>query len=154
MPLEGEQALVRVNVQMGLVNKVLEEEEQERKNAWTLILNRLLEAEFFEDLLKKSEQCVLEFPNWYLGYFRRGIAQDYLKNVKAAILDYDKAIELNPNIGRIYRYRGEAKADLGDYEGYKKDRDVVNEFIGAPCVPFDDNNLELPLPPPIEGFVI
>lgn len=134
MLLEGEQALVRVGVQMGLVDKVLEEEEQERKNAWILLLNKLFEAQFFEDLLKKSEQCVLEFPNWYLGYFGRGIAKDNLKNIKAAILDYNKAISFNPYVGRIYKYRGAAKLKVGDYQGSKKDYAIVSDFIEAPAM--------------------
>ena len=135
MLLQGEQALVRVGVQMGLVNKVLEEDEQERKNAWTLILNKLFEAQFFEDLLNKSEQCVLEFPNWYFGYFCRGNAKYNLYNVedlKAAILDYDKAIRLDPYEAKIYMHRYEAKLAIGDTEGYEKDSYILGEFSDIP----------------------
>jgi tetratricopeptide (TPR) repeat protein len=122
--IEGEQTLLRVNVQIGLMNKILEEDERKRKNAWFLLLNTLFKAQSFEDLLNQSEQCVLEFPIWYLGYFRRGCAKDNLNSAEAAILDYDKAIGLNPNATNIYWYRGKAKYSLGDYEGGRKDVDV------------------------------
>jgi tetratricopeptide (TPR) repeat protein len=132
--IEGTRALLRMNVQIGLVEKVLEEHEQERKNAWILLLNTLFKTQAFEDLLKKSEHCIFEFPIWYFGYFRRGCAKDNLNYTQAAISDYDKAIGLNPNVSSIYWYRGKAKYSLGDYEGGRKDVDI---HIDSDCC-FDE----------------
>jgi tetratricopeptide (TPR) repeat protein len=125
IPFEGEQALVRVNVQMGLVNKVLEEDKMEY---WTLHLNKLKEDNLFDDLLAESENCICEFPNWNFGYSNRGMAKRNLKDYKGAILDHDKAIELNPNSNKAYNNRGIAKSDLKDYEGAILDYDKAIEL--------------------------
>jgi tetratricopeptide (TPR) repeat protein len=125
MLLQGEQALVRVGVQMGLVGKVLDED---RKEYWTLLLNKLKEDNLFNDLLAESEKCVAEFPNWYFGYFRRGTGKNNLKKYEDAILDYDKAIELNPKFGHSYNNRGNTKANLKDYVNAILDFDKAIEL--------------------------
>lgn len=76
------------------MGKILEEE---RKEYWTLRLNKLKNEKLFNDLLTESEQCVSEFSNWHFGYLRSGTAKYGLKNCKSAILDYRKVIKLDPN---------------------------------------------------------
>ena len=37
-------------------------------------------------------------------------------------MDYDRAIELNPDYAEAYYNRGDAKSELGDHEGAAADR--------------------------------
>ncbi|MGB0525073.1 MAG: tetratricopeptide repeat protein [Flammeovirgaceae bacterium] len=52
----------------------------------------------------------------YQAYHSRGFAKDDLGQYKEAILDYDKAIQLNPNHTNAYNNRGFAKRKLGRYK--------------------------------------
>ena len=45
----------------------------------------------------------------------RGIAKAHLKQYTEAIADYDKAIELEPNLVEAYTNRGNAKTNLKQY---------------------------------------
>ena len=46
-------------------------------------------------------------------YFNRGVDKSNLGKKEEAILDYNKAIELNPSNDNAYSNRGNAKDDLG-----------------------------------------
>jgi tetratricopeptide (TPR) repeat protein/S1-C subfamily serine protease len=48
------------------------------------------------------------------AYNNRGNAKSDLGNKQAAIADYDRAIQLNPNHANAYSNRGNAKSDLGN----------------------------------------
>jgi eukaryotic-like serine/threonine-protein kinase len=50
-------------------------------------------------------------------YFGRGTAQYQLGNIEAAIADYNKAIELDPNYVSAYRNRGSARYERGSLQG-------------------------------------
>jgi tetratricopeptide (TPR) repeat protein len=52
-----------------------------------------------------------------IEYLNSGIAKGKLDDFKGAIADYDKAIEINPNYGEAYGYRGYAKVNLNNYQG-------------------------------------
>lgn len=47
------------------------------------------------------------------------------RNVKEAIKDFNKAIELTPDDLKIYKIRGDAKSQLGDYNGARDDYNHV-----------------------------
>lgn len=115
--VENSQSLMRVGVQLGLVNKVLEEE---RKEYWTLRLNKLRKDKLFDDLLAESEKCVSELPNWYFGYFCRGLVKIYLKDFEGSILDCNKVIGLNLNNHKAYNIRGMAKLFFSVLYGTKE----------------------------------
>lgn len=55
------------------------------------------------------------------NHFARGLGYYYLKNYKKAVVDMDKGIELNPNIGQYYYDRGDAKELLKDQDGACRD---------------------------------
>jgi tetratricopeptide (TPR) repeat protein len=59
--------------------------------------------------------------DYAIAYYNRGVAKSNLGRNEAAILDYNKAIELNPNHANAYYNRGLAKSALGDKTGAKKD---------------------------------
>ena len=52
-----------------------------------------------------------------LTYFSRGNSKYKLNDYRGAILDYNKAIELNPTLAEAYINRGNTKNDLNDYRG-------------------------------------
>ncbi|MDX1921068.1 MAG: tetratricopeptide repeat protein, partial [Candidatus Caenarcaniphilales bacterium] len=62
------------------------------------------------------------------AYLKRGIS--YLKTEKfeEALKDFDKAIELTPNLEQAYNQRGLAKANLGKQEEAIKDFDKAIEI--------------------------
>ena len=53
-------------------------------------------------------------PQNSIAYCNRGNAKSNLGDKKEAIIDYDKAIEINPQYSSAYNNRGNAKDDLGD----------------------------------------
>jgi len=62
-------------------------------------------------------------------YFYRGyIHQVPLDDPKAAIADYDKAIELRPDLAKAYNNRGVAHADKGEYDLAIADYDKAIEL--------------------------
>jgi tetratricopeptide (TPR) repeat protein/S1-C subfamily serine protease len=63
----------------------------------------------YNNLLINNEEAYL--------YNNRGIAKSDLGDKKGAILDFDRAIELNPKNFEAYNNRGNAKFDLGDEKG-------------------------------------
>ena len=61
-------------------------------------------------------------------YYDRGNAKQELKEYKAAITDYDKAIELNPNFTEAYSKRGNVKFFLQEYQEAILDYDKAIEL--------------------------
>ena len=61
-------------------------------------------------------------------YYDRGNAKQELKEYKAAITDYDKAIELNPNFTEAYSKRGNVKSLLQEYKEAILDYDKAIEL--------------------------
>jgi len=54
-------------------------------------------------------------------YYNRGRNKDRLHDYRGAMADYNKAIELNPNLALDYYGRGKAKSELHDYRGAMPD---------------------------------
>ncbi len=50
-------------------------------------------------------------------YFKSAIAKERIKDYKGALADYNKAIEINPDLVKAYNNRGNIKSDLKDYDG-------------------------------------
>ncbi len=50
-------------------------------------------------------------------YLDRGNTKYHLRDYQAAIADYNKALEINPQYANAYTNRGSAKDELGDYKG-------------------------------------
>ena len=55
------------------------------------------------------------------AYYNRGLAHSKKGELKLAIEDYTKAIELKPNYAEAYYYRGGAFLRLGEREKAKQD---------------------------------
>jgi tetratricopeptide (TPR) repeat protein len=62
------------------------------------------------------------------AFFGRGQIYEKLGQHQEAISDYDRAIEYLRNAPHVYRARAFAKANMGDAEGAKSDRDLARSF--------------------------
>ena len=71
--------------------------------------------------LKKHERDAETHFEWGNDKFMQG-------NLRGAIADYDRAIELNPDYAEACFFRGGAKVVLGDYRGAKADYDRAIEL--------------------------
>jgi len=61
-------------------------------------------------------------------YLENGNAKYNLRDYSGAILDYNKAIEINPYYTEAYYKRGNAKRDIGDNRGAIQDYNKVIEI--------------------------
>jgi tetratricopeptide (TPR) repeat protein len=68
-------------------------------------------------------------------YLNRGVSKTYLSDHSGAIVDYSKAIEINPNFGLAYYNRGLSKRHLKDYNGaivdYGKAIELKPKYVSA-----------------------
>ena len=59
-------------------------------------------------------------PNFAMPYLNRGVFKlEILKKLEDALVDINKAIELNPKYSNAYYQRAIIKNKFGDLEGYK-----------------------------------
>ena len=68
-------------------------------------------------LILISQRFKVPVQNPTDAYFNRGLAKYNLGDNLGAIVNYNKAIELNPNYAHAYNNRGLAKYELGDNQG-------------------------------------
>ena len=61
-------------------------------------------------------------------YFHNGLMKVIGSDYKGAIVDYTKAIEINPNYSEAFNYRGHAKYYLQDYTGAITDYNTAIEL--------------------------
>ncbi len=61
-------------------------------------------------------------------YLDKGVAKHEKGDHRAAIQDYNKAIELDPNLALVYYIRGFAKNGLGDQRGAIQDYNKAIEL--------------------------
>ena len=61
-------------------------------------------------------------------YYSRGITKYLSNDYKGAIVDFNKAIELNPEYTSAYNNRGFAKWELGDHKSAVEDYNKVEEL--------------------------
>ncbi|MBV6420451.1 MAG: hypothetical protein DAHOPDDO_01693 [Ignavibacteriaceae bacterium] len=90
-----------------------------------------------------------KYPNEYGAYLNRGVAWINLNNYAGAIKDFNKVIDINPNLDVIagaYNSRAIAKGYLTDHIGALQDFDIAIEldpsYVGA-YINRGDANFEL-----------
>ena len=74
-------------------------------------------------------------------YYSRGVAYNGLDNNKQAIKDFDKAIELDPNVAAFYRWRGIAYHYIGNHKQAIKDFDKAIELDPKDAVAYDKRGM-------------
>jgi tetratricopeptide (TPR) repeat protein len=82
----------------------------------------LLECEDWWDAIDDLNQCITRDPKNYDFRFQRGHANLQLRN-RAALDDFDKAIELKPDSGKAYGYRSYVHYWWKEDEAAQKDYD-------------------------------
>ena len=70
----------------------------------------------YSDGLEKLNQAIALKKDWELPYFYRGVANQALENFDDAILDYTKAIEINPQMTDAYYNRAKILLSRKDVE--------------------------------------
>lgn len=69
-----------------------------------------------EAVVHETTIAIQKDPKNAAAYARRGAAYASLSNFEKAQLDYDKALELNPNLGETYAKRAVSHYMNGDYD--------------------------------------
>jgi tetratricopeptide (TPR) repeat protein len=69
-----------------------------------------------KEALALYNEVISRQPHYY-AYLNRGDLKNELGDRKGAILDFDRAIKINPNSYNTYSSRGSAKYNLGDNKG-------------------------------------
>jgi tetratricopeptide (TPR) repeat protein len=62
------------------------------------------------------------------GYYQRGLAYEAMGEHRKAVADFDNAIAQQPDAPYAYRARALARANLGDAEGAKEDRETAQRI--------------------------
>ncbi len=76
----------------------------------------------WKDTISLSSDIIKNYPNYYHGYWLRGVAHSDKKNYKDAIADLNKALELgNPEAPKVLIPLSLAKINIGDYKSAIED---------------------------------
>jgi tetratricopeptide (TPR) repeat protein len=75
-----------------------------------------------KEALALYNEVIYRQPHYY-AYLNRGDLKNQLRDRKGAILDFNRAIKINPNFDAAYSSRGIAKDNLGDKKGAILDYD-------------------------------
>jgi len=80
----------------------------------------------YEDAVEALTEVIRMYPEYYGGYYGRGLAYGRLNQFESAISDYDKALQLNyPNPSSVYNSRATLHSNLGRYELALRDLNKV-----------------------------
>lgn len=88
-----------------------------RKYTLELLLDELVQKGDLKKLLETSNKCIDWFPDWYYGYFNRGLVFIDSNELQNAVEDLDKTIELNPRFRNAFAERGYVRQLLKNYIG-------------------------------------
>lgn len=101
-----------------------------KKNSLILILLFLSFQSYSQNYIEEQKR-----KNESTHYNNSGIMKYSQKDYMGAMIDFNKAIEINPKNGTAYANRGQMKSDLGDYKGaivdYNKSLEIGTEGVYA-----------------------
>ena len=121
----------------GMVKKYLKLYDEALKDYNQALLLDQNDINLNKDIIEIITQKIKYYPKDINLYFERANALYKLKNFKTALLDYNKAIELDPNNANIYYQRGLLQKDRWVY-GQKYD--AIKDFTKA--IEIDSNKAE------------
>ena len=70
----------------------------------------------FDEALEFINKSIELKNDWEISYFYRGVTHQAMKNYDEAILDYTKALQINPNMADAYYNRAEIMLSRKDIE--------------------------------------
>jgi tetratricopeptide (TPR) repeat protein len=117
---------------IGLSYKYLSENKPQLKNSLAALLAVFCLAlsylayqrcEVWKDSISIWTDEIEKFPNQSFAYNNRGIVKYELNDLKGALADYEKCIQLDPSTQRAYNNKGIIEAINGDYQAAIKDFD-------------------------------
>jgi tetratricopeptide (TPR) repeat protein/S1-C subfamily serine protease len=84
----------------------------------------LIDSKQYNRAIAIYDEMIQKYPEAYV-YVNRGVAKVGLGNNQDAIIDFDRAIAINPKLARAYKNRGAAKLGLGN------NQDAIIDFDRA-----------------------
>ena len=94
----------------------------------------------FESAVENINKSIEMKNDWEISYFYRGVAHQALENFDEAILDYTKALKINPKMADAYNNRAEIMLSRKDIENpdinkiisdFEKALELDDKFINA-----------------------
>ena len=94
----------------------------------------------FESAIENINKSIEMKNDWEISYFYRGVAHQALENFDEAILDYTKALKINPKMADAYNNRAEIMLSRKDIENpdinkiisdFEKALELDDKFINA-----------------------
>ena len=80
-------------------------------------IGTLANAQKYDEALEKCKSAMQSYPDDYELYYWKGAVESNLGEHEAAIEDFNKAIELKPELSSLYVMRGISKSYLDDTKG-------------------------------------
>jgi tetratricopeptide (TPR) repeat protein/S1-C subfamily serine protease len=94
----------------------------------------------FAKAIQIYNKIISENPEAYL-YSNRGLVKSISGDKKSAVIDYDKAIELNPKYATAYSNRGITKFELGDKIGAISDFEQAIKIDPGSAIAYSNRGL-------------
>ncbi|CAH8446320.1 unnamed protein product [Schistosoma rodhaini] len=93
---------------------------------------RLLASGKFEEALSLYSDAIGKSPNSYMAHYKRGTAYIALSNCRMSLLDFNRALELNPDFIPARKHRAYVKLRMGKLtEAIEDYESVLNHDTGV-----------------------
>ncbi|XP_018649116.1 putative DNAj (hsp40) homolog, subfamily C, member [Schistosoma mansoni] len=92
---------------------------------------RLLASGKFEEALSLYSDAIGKSPNSYMAHYKRGTAYIALSNCRMSLLDFNRALELNPDFIPARKHRAYVKLRMGKLMEAIEDYESLNHDTGV-----------------------
>ena len=88
-------------------------------------IGTLSNSQKYLQALDKCKTAMAKYPDEAELYYWSAVIKTHMKDNKSALMDFNKAVELNPHDSNVYVMRGITKNELGDDAGALADFDMA-----------------------------